>query len=427
MLQGRLKPPTMSDSHAVRQRLQCLFIAADLPWPPDGGGRIATLRVLEALAPIADIDLVALADPIRPLDLRPLQEMCRSVTAVPHPFTFGRHRGRQLLVALRSLVSAAPYRLRKFRSRELLKEIARLTAVHRYDFQHLDQFGIAPYVNPAYPSTLVTQNVESDIYRLGTSNARDPLRAAWARVEERKLRHAERALLPRFDRVFVLAQEDAAILSRMGVDRVTVLPMPGPGIRPPRPVPPAEPFILSLGSMSWFGVEEGLLWFHEAILPRIRARVPDVRWRLVGANPGRAIRRLANDPRIEVIGYVDDLDEVLNASRIGIVPLRIAGGIRMKLIDLMSWGLPCVSTALGARGLAFSDGAGCLVRDDPAGFADAAVSLLVSDARWRAVVDGGRSYVVREHTSARTAETMRMGLDLALAHHRSAATIDPDV
>lgn len=417
----------MSDPHVNRQRLQCLFIAADLPWPPDGGGRIATLRVLEALAPIADIDLVALADPLRPLDLRSLQAMCRSVTAIPHPFTFGSHRWRQLLVALRSLFSPDPYRLRKFRSRELRKEIARLTVAQRYDFHHYDQFGIAPYINPTYPSTLVTQNVESDIYRLGISNARDPLRAAWARVEARKLRRAERAILPRFDRVFVLAEEDAAILSRIGVDRVTVLPMPGPGIQPRRPLPPPEPSILSLGSMSWFGVEEGLLWFHDAILPGIRARVPDVRWRLVGANPGRAIRRLARDPHIEVLGYVDDLDDVLTSSRIGIVPLRIAGGIRMKLIDLMSWGLPCVSTALGARGLAFNDGGGCLVRDDPAGFADAAVSLLVNDARWHAVADGGRSYVMREHTSARTAETMRIGLDLALAHHPSAGKIDPDV
>jgi glycosyltransferase involved in cell wall biosynthesis len=413
----------MSQPSRDPRRLQCLFVAADLPAPPDGGGRIATLRVLEAFSAFADIDLVALADPVGQVDLQGLRAMCRSVTVIPHPFTYGRHRRRQLLVALRSALSLGPYRLRKFRSRDLGRTIARLRAEHDYDVVHLDQFGVAPYADTTKPLTLVTQNIESDIYRLARRNATDPLRAFWARLEERKLQRAERTLLPMFDEVFVLTDDDAAILRHMGIDRVTVLPMPGPAVRPARLAPPTELSILSLGSMSWFGVEEGLLWFHNDVLPRIRARVPDVRWRMVGPNAGGAIRRLADDPRIELLGYVSDLDEVVAASRVGIVPLRIAGGIRMKLIDMMSWGLPSVSTSLGARGLSIRDGDGSLVRDDPAEFADAVVTLLTDDDRWRRVADAGRAYVLREHAAQRTADVLEAGVDRAIARH-AAATLD---
>lgn len=411
----------MIDSGTAQRRLRGLFVSADVPWPPDGGGRIATLRVLEALARFADIDLIALADPVRELDPDRLGNLCRSVTVVPHPFTFGQHRVRQTLVALGSLLSPAPYRLRKFQSRALRRELARLTALGPYDFVHYDQFGVAPYVDPRFPSTLVTQNVESDIYRLGTRTARDPLRRTWAKLEERKLRRSESTLLRRYDEVFVLAPDDAALLAKMGIERVTVLPMPGPGVYPERPVP-ASRSILSLGSMSWFGVEDGLLWFHREVLPLVRVRVPDVTWRLVGPNAGPAIRRLSEEPAIEVVGYVDQVDDVVRAHRVGIVPLRIAGGIRMKLIDLMSWGLPSVSTTLGARGLAFADGAGCLVRDDPAAFADAVVELLVDDTRWLEVAKDGRDYVLRHHSADRTADVMAAGVGRAIARHAAANT-----
>jgi hypothetical protein len=81
----------------------------------------------------------------------------------------------------------------------------------------------------------------------------------------------------------------------------------------------------------------------------------------------------------------------------------------MKLLDLMSWGLPCESTPLGARGLRFDDGAGCPVPDEPAAFADAVVSLL-DDRRRRDVVDRGRKYVLREATNERTGQVLTGGI-----------------
>lgn len=89
-------------------RLRGLFVSAAVPWPLDGGGRIATLRVLAAFAPLADIDLLAHSDPVRPLDLQPLSGSWRSVVVVPHPFTFSRHRVKQSLAALASLYSRNP-------------------------------------------------------------------------------------------------------------------------------------------------------------------------------------------------------------------------------------------------------------------------------------------------------------------------------
>jgi polysaccharide biosynthesis protein PslH len=379
--------------------------------------------MLEAFTSLYDVDLVALADPNVPLDTSELQRMCRRVIVVPHPFTFGRHRLRQLGVAARSLLSLEPYRLRKFRSGRLLAVLRDLEAANTYDVVHYEQFGVAPYLNPLYASTITAQNIESEVYRLGVRAARSPVRRLWARVEGAKLRRAEPLLLRRFDEVFVLALDDVALLHDMGVERVDVVPMPAPPAAPPRTFPPSEPLIMSIGSMSWFGVEDGLLWFHDRVLPLVRERVPDAEWELVGPNAGRAILALDSQPGIALRGYVDDIQAEVRRARVGVIPLQIGGGIRMKLLDLMSWGLPCVSTTLGARGLAFGDGEGCFRRDEPEAFAAAVVSLLQDDEVWRRSVKAGRDFVTTQHTLARLRDAVQGGVAKATGRHTGARPV----
>lgn len=404
--------PTME----TRRRAAALVVAADVPWPPDGGGRIATLRILEAFASLYDVDLVALADPRIPLDTSELERMCRRVIVVPHPFTFGRHRLRQLAIAARSLLSPEPYRLRKFSSRRLRAVLRDLYASSTYEVVHFEQFGVAPYLGSRHVSTITTHNVETEIYRLGARSARSRVRRLWARVEGAKLQRAEPRLLRRFDQVFVLALDDADLLRGMGVERVDIVPMPAPPAASPRTVPPPGPVIMSIGSMSWFGVEDGLLWFHERVLPLVRNHVPDARWELVGPNAGQPILALDGQPGVTLRGYVDDIQAEVRRARVGVIPLQIGGGIRMKLLDLMAWGLPCVSTSLGARGLGFTDGAGCFRCDEPAAFAAAVVTLLRDDEAWRLCAQAGRDFVVTEHTPERLRDAVQGGVAKALRH-----------
>lgn len=399
----------MVEIDEIRQP-RVLFVAADVPWPPDGGGRIATLRNLQAFASFCDVDLIALADPVGELELDELGRLCRSVTIVRHPFTFGLHRFRQAAEALASLFSRWPYRVRKFHSRAFQRALARLRADTTYDLVHFDQFGVAQYWWPEFPSTYACQNVESDVYRLAVATARTPLARLWARQEALKLRFAERRLLPRFDEVFVLAPEDGELVRQLAVERTRLIPMPAPPIRPARAEIPTVPLILSLGTMSWFGVEDGLLWFRREVYPLIRAAVPDVRWTLVGPNAGPTIRRLDGVDGISLLGYVKDLEPVLDEARVAIVPLHVGGGIRMKLLDLMAWGVPAVSTSVGARGLTFVDGEGCFRRDDPNAFADMVILLLKDDLSWRTTADGGRRYLADHHTPDLLRASIRAGV-----------------
>jgi glycosyltransferase involved in cell wall biosynthesis len=412
--------PELPDENWRRCSLSgsALFIAADLPYPADGGGRIATLRVLEAMAEDRPVDLIALADVDDPEVGDHLRSLCRNVTVVPHPFTLGRHRTRQMSLALRSVVSPTPYRVAKFRSRPLARTIAAHKADREYELIHHDQFGVAAYRDPGYPSTLTTQNVESEVFRLGAGAAQGRARRAWAALETRKLRRVEPKLDAAFDHVFTLSRLDASLLDQLGVPGATVLPMPVDApIDPPDAELPGHT-LLTMGSMSWFGVEDGLLWFFRDVWPLVQARVPDVHWQIVGSNAGPAIQRLGLEEGITVRGYVEDIRDEVQASRVCLVPLHVAGGIRIKLLELMADARPSVATTVGAQGIDFEDGQGVFRRDDPVAFADATVRLLTDDGLWRATGHAGWRFVRAHHTRAATSLALREGIEMALARHR---------
>ena len=398
---------------------RALFLAADLPWPRDGGGRIATLNLLEAMCRIYEVDLVAMADPQGEADLEYLRSICSSVEVVAIPFTFGRHRIRQSVEFGRSLLSSEPYRIHKFRSRRFETAVRRRLGTGRYDLMHCDSLGTVPYARlapPDLPATMAHYNMESDIYRLAGRQATSPIRRLLASVEERKLRRSESTRLATFDRIFVVASEDADLLRQLGVERTTVLPMPAPSLWEPRRSPPPGRRILSLGSMSWYGVADGLLWFHDQVLPLVRERVSDVEWELVGPYAPAAIRRLDGEPGILVTGYVQEMAPHVALARVAIVPLRIAGGIRIKLLDCLAWGLPAVSTSVGARGLEFPEGSGSFRQDDPAGFADTVVQLLTDDRLWALTAEAGRQFVSERHSVARFDAAIESGIQAAIQH-----------
>lgn len=391
-----------------------LFIAADLPWPEDGGGRIATASILRAMATDRPVDLIALADS-EDLDIGPLREVCRRVTVVRHPFTFRRHPVRQMLTAAQAVALRRPYRVEKFASRSLAAAIADAKRKQQYAFVHHDQFGVARYRDPRAVSTLAAHNVESDIYRMGVSASQSLVARSWSRLEAASLRRTEPGLYRGFDAVFVLSELDARHLLDVGVADAIPIPISvATRDAAPQPSPPSSATILTIGSMSWFGVEDGLLWFGREVWPRIRASMPQAEWNLVGASPGRRIRHLGAQPGIHVHGYLRDASEMVARSRVLVIPLRVAGGIRIKLLQTMAQARPSVATSIAAQGLHVADGEGCYVRDDPDGFANAVLRLLQDDADWRTTGLRGWQYIRSHHSEAALLEAVRRGVQRAM-------------
>ncbi len=134
-------------------------------------------------------------------------------------------------------------------------------------------------------------------------------------------------------------------------------------------------------------------YFCREVLPRVRARAPRARFRVVGAYPPDVIRRLADDPAIEVTGRVDDIAAYYRSSAIFVAPVLQGSGTRLKILEAMASGCPVVSTTIGAEGLGTRSGEELVLADDAATMADAIVRLLEHPEESAALARRARAHV----------------------------------
>lgn len=120
---------------------------------------------------------------------------------------------------------------------------------------------------------------------------------------------------------------------------------------------------------------DAVLYFCQEIFPRIRAKVPDASFTVVGSNPPEAVRDLQSD-FVRVTGYVPSTTPYLLGSQISVAPLRFGAGMKGKIGEAMAHGLPVVTTSVGASGMHLVHRENAMIADTPGGFADSVMDLL---------------------------------------------------
>jgi glycosyltransferase involved in cell wall biosynthesis len=169
-----------------------------------------------------------------------------------------------------------------------------------------------------------------------------------------------------------------------------------------------------LAQVAPFGGREGLLfvggfrhppnvdaaiWLAREVMPILRELLPGVPAYVVGSNMPRTVAALEG---IEAVGFVDDLEPWLARCRVSISPLRYGAGVKGKVNQAMSRGLPVVATAVSVEGMHLITGDEVLVADEPRAFAEAVARAYRDEALWTRLSRAGLANVER-HFSARVA------------------------
>jgi glycosyltransferase involved in cell wall biosynthesis len=158
-------------------------------------------------------------------------------------------------------------------------------------------------------------------------------------------------------------------------------------------VPDAQQ-LTHIGTMYWPPNIDGMLWFIREIYPLVRAEKPGSGLEVIGARPPQELVALQQEvPGLQVHGYVAKLDPYLARCGVFIVPLRAGGGMRVKILEALSRGLPVVTTTLGCEGIMVTDGQHVLIADTPRDFAQAVLRVLNDPALSTALVKNGRRQV----------------------------------
>ena len=155
---------------------------------------------------------------------------------------------------------------------------------------------------------------------------------------------------------------------------------------------------------------DAVLYFATTLFPRIRQRLPDSRFVVVGTQPPSSIQDLTSR-HIIVAGYVEDLTEYYERCRVFVVPLQFGAGISLKLIEAMSYGIPAVVSTVGAAGLGLGDGREALIAQSDDEFVEKVVQLYEDESLWATVQRAAQDYIRRRCAS----EVMRNKLADALS------------
>ena len=382
--------------------MHILWIKTELLHPVDKGGRIRTYQMLRALARHHDITYLTLDDGTAAPDaVSKATEYCTAVDVVA--FTPPRKGSLGFYTALLgNLASPLPYAIARYEVPALRDRIRTLCRERAVDVVVCDF--LAPSINVpddlGVPVVLFQHNVESMIWERHAQVASHPVKKAYMREQWRRMRRFEAAECRRMDRVVAVSAQDAEVFRReFGVEDVPDVPTgvdTAYFVRQPD-VARTPGSMVFTGSMDWMPNEDGIAWFVDAVLPRIRAVIPGATLTIVGRNPTATVKALHDVAAgVTVTGSVPDVRPYLASHQLFVVPLRVGGGTRLKIYEGMTMGLPTVSTTIGAEGLPVVDGEHLLLADDPVAFARACIALLTDPARAAAMGDAADAYV-REH------------------------------
>jgi len=155
-----------------------------------------------------------------------------------------------------------------------------------------------------------------------------------------------------------------------------------------------EPFtMLFVGSFRHDPNRAALDWFVHQVLPLIAAREPRARLAIVGSDPPPAHTYADYAANLEMLGAVADIREPLERFAIFVCPVLSGSGVRVKLLEAFAAGIPVVSTAVGAEGLAAEDGRLCALADSPEAFAARVIELFADPAEAAAMAARARAEV----------------------------------
>lgn len=403
--------------------MHILFLTQVLPYPLDAGPKARAYYVLRYLLAQHKVTLVSF---VRQTDTEAAITHLRTLCNEVHLVEMYRSTWLNLRYLAESLFSHTPFLIQRDQRpamRNVLERVVHDAEASGVPIEavHADQSWMAPYAlyaqnaaTPAHrPITVLDQHnaVYLITQRMGEQE-RNPAKRALLTLEARKMARWEVDTCLQFDHVTWVTQQDLDAVQAKAHALHVKEPIPNSAILPicgdPESVAPLQPppdarRVTFLGGLHYPPNAQGILWFARTAFPSILARVPNAVLTVIGKQPPSALTTLGiPEANLEVTGYVDDPTPWLQETAVFVVPLLAGGGMRVKIVDGWVWGLPIVSTTIGAEGISLVDGENILLADTPEALVDAVVRLLVDNETRQNIARAGRAWVLEHYNWRRT-------------------------
>ncbi len=415
--------------------LRVLYFAPRECWPPNTGAKLRNYYLARELGRRARVSYLSFTDE----GAQPTHPAHATEVALPAPdqlyeqvVTVPRGRGYTPGKIARGALGRTPLPVLNYTTGPMRQALGRILAAHEFAAAQVESIHLISYLPliraaRSRPLTLCDwHNVESELMRRYSAHAPGVLRRLYARRTARQLATLERRALHDFDahltvsardrerllevvpeaRVFVI--ENGVDISYFtderiqhahdtwqaeGSDSMAVTA----AVRPTRTGDADRRRLVFVGSMDYHANVDAATHFAREVWPRLYAQRAELVFTIVGRAPAPEVRALAELPGIEVTGTVADVRPYYREALGAVIPLRVGGGSRLKILEAMAAGVPVVSTTLGAEGLAVRNGENIFLADTAEELAHALIGLIEHEAQRRQLTEAARQLVAARY------------------------------
>lgn len=417
-----------------------LVLTSELPYPPHQGMAIRAYNLFAGLQGRYRLHLLSLSSsPDASAHAESLRGTFERVDVLPAPVRTKWKRLSSLFSSFLPDMALRAY------SPAFERAVLDAVANNPYNVVHIESIEMAPYVmavkrarrahRPFWtlglPSTNPLRFVFDDLNaeyllqkRVFETDLRRPSRwvgAIYSFIQWQRLARYEREVCRAADRVIAVSEWDRGALTGLygGAD-IHVVPN-GIDAQHYLAYAPAGgeassaggPNLVFTGKMDFRPNVDAMLWFCDEILPRIRAQIPAVRLTIVGQQPLPSVQALGALPGVSVTGFVPDVRPYVAAGDVYVVPMRMGGGTRLKVLEAMVMGKAVVSTVLGCEGYGLTPGREVIVADDPAAFAESVTALLSDEGRRAALGANARDFAASRYDWSRIVPLLERAYDFS--------------
>jgi len=410
--------------------MRILLLTPRVCWPLDTGAKQRNHHLARILADYASVTLLAFTDNGTPVDLPNFYDRVIAVLRDP-TYTLSK--------IIRGGVGSTPLPVLNYTTAGMKSALSRLLSEQHFDIVQIESIHLSAYLPiirnaPCRPMVICDwHNIESELMRRYSEQEVHTLRKIYARDTSRKMRVLERRVMNEFDAHVVVSRRDESRLLELNPSgRVSVVEngvdtsyysdeqiekayvarladgRSRLGDGPESPVTRRR--IVFVGSMDYHANIDAVVNFARDVWPLVREQKPEFIFTIVGRDPATEVRQLASIPGVEVSGTVDDVRPYYREAVVAVVPLRVGGGSRLKILEAMAAGIPVISSSLGAEGLEVSHGENILIVDGTKDLKEAIASVAANDKLQQKLRLGGRALVSERY------EWTRLGAALAKVH-----------
>ena len=384
--------------------MKILFITQFLPYYPDTGGKIKSWEILKILCRKNKVWLVCFVDKKENnVYENEVKKICWEVKTFFQPIITKAYQSLKYKAFL-SLFSLKPFRVYKHHSSEFIKYLQEIVKKNDFDIIYIDHdvmYQYLDYIQKKGKLLIFDQhNISSQASWRNFLIEKNLIGKAAYFLETIKWHFYEKKYLKYFDHIFTISEIDKNKLISSGVkkEKIEFLPIPLK-IKKLFKFNSKTKNILFVGLMSWKPNEDGFWWFYKKVYPLIKESIKDITLTVIGAYPSKKIiNESKKDKSLKVLGYVKDIDNFYKKASVFVVPIRSGGGIRIKILKGLSYGLPIVSTTIGAEGLKLLNNSEILLADDPGDFAHKVIDFMTDPFLAETISRNGIKFIERNYS-----------------------------